>query len=895
MQTWHVKTIEQTFEELKSSNEGLAQTQADSLIETYGLNELEDKGSKKPIKILFEQVTAVMVLILIAASLLSLALGKLLEASAIGIIVVLFVLLGFYQEYKAEKAIAALKKMSVPFVQVMRNNRRQEINAHHLVPGDVVFLEAGSIVPADMRIIESANLKIEEASLTGESEAVEKTSDTLDDPELTIGDRRNIAYSSTQVTFGRGTGVVINTGMNSEIGRIATLLQSFAPGVTPLQQKLDSVGKQLALLGVFVAMIVVGLGAISGETFGDLVLTAISVAVAVIPEGLPAVVTFTLAIGSQRMLKRNALIRKLPAVETLGSVTYICSDKTGTLTQNKMTATIIDTFDEHLDIQSDETKLSNNAKLSLLIGALCNDGTLHISETSEVSVLGDPTETSLLVAANKFGMDIDRLNSQFVRVLENPFDASRKRMSTVHEIKSDNELSHLVGLNKSARVSFVKGAKDGILDHTKSVLCNGEIKELTSEFKTRIEAANESMASEGMRVLGLAYREIDENSDETHAEEDLIFVGLVGIIDPPRKEVKHSVELCKTAGIVPVMITGDHPLTALAIAHELGITEENNYMVGADIEHLSDEELEEKVLDISVFARVSPEHKLRIVQALQKHKNIVAMTGDGVNDAPALKKADIGVAMGITGTDVSKEASDMVLRDDNFSTIVAAVEEGRVIYDNLKRFVKFAVAGNIGKILVMVLWPIPFLISGDSAGTAIALLPLQLLWLNLMTDGLLGLSMGIEPAEEGVMKRNPHNPTDSIWANGLGKSALWIGFYIGVVSLAVGFIYYYLDLEQWQTMMFMSLAFLQVFQAIGSRSETQTLLSKGLFTNPTMTWIVSLVVALQLVAIYTPLSDFLKLDSLSVTDVLISFGVGFSLIVLLEIEKIIRGKKQVNN
>jgi Ca2+-transporting ATPase len=892
---WHRKTVDDTFYMLHSSHAGLEESEVLKLSETFGKNELKDLGSKKPIKILIEQLTAVMVLILIGAAFLSLLLGKYLEAGAIGLIVILFALLGFFQEFKAEKAIAALKKMSMPFVLVMREGKKLEVSAHDLVPGDLVFLEAGSVVPADLRIVECMNLRIEEASLTGESEAVEKNTDQIDQDDMPLGDRKNMAYSGTQVVYGRGTGIVTATGMDTELGKIATLIQEFSSAETPLQEKLDSVGKQLAILGVLVAFVVVGLGYLAGEDITELLLTAISVAVAVIPEGLPAVVTFTLAIGAQRMLKRNALIRKLPAVETLGSVTVICSDKTGTLTQNKMTATYIDTFDAHFAIADDpqnDSALNPNERLCLLAASLCNDGHIETTQDGEVKVIGDPTETSLLVAANKFGIDAYRIQKDIPRVGENPFDSSRKRMSTVHTLNGSDKYSasEILSISSDTKVAFIKGATDGLLDRTVKVFNDGELIDFDNALRKRIETANKAMAQQGLRVLGIGYKILGDSTEYEKAEDEIIFVGLIGIIDPPRKEVKDAVALCLKAGIRPIMITGDHPLTALAIAKELGVTKSDKFAIGTDIEHASSEELAEIVNKVSVFARVSPEHKLRIVQALQDHGNIVAMTGDGVNDAPALKKADIGVAMGITGTDVSKEAADMVLRDDNFATIVSAVKEGRVIYDNLRRFVKFAVAGNIGKILVMVIWPIPILLSGsDSAATA--LLPLQLLWLNLMTDGLLGLSMGIEPEESGVMSRKPHKPGESIWANGLGKSAVWVGIYIGVVSLAVGYIYFAMDIDHWQTMMFTTLALLQVFQAMGSRSSTESFFKKSFTSNKTMLWIVSLVIALQMIALYTPLSEFLDLDSLNLRDLSVAFGLSFSLILALEVEKMINRRK----
>lgn len=881
--SWHETTVEEILDQLDTSREGLTTAEAQHRLATVGANELEDKGSKKPITILIEQVTAVMVLILIGAAALSLILGKYLEAGAIGTIIVLFALLGFFQEYRAEKAIAALRKMSVPIVRGMRNGEPAEFAAHDIVPGDIIFLEAGSIVPADMRLIETANLRIEEASLTGESEAVEKDTEKKSDPKLSIGDRTNMVYSGTQVTYGRGTAVVVSTGMSTEIGRIATLLQSVNNSHTPLQQKLDSVGKQLAILGVVVAFIVMAFGALAGENLSEMILTAISVAVAVIPEGLPAVVTFTLAIGSQRMLRRNALIRKLPAVETLGSVTVICSDKTGTLTQNKMTVTSLDVWEHTYDMSTDSSSDDLNVQRCLRIGALCNDGTISTSE--ELITFGDPTETSLLVAAQRNSVDVNQLRNDYPRVNENPFDSIRKRMSTIHKVDLDSDLGKAFSLSTTSHIAFVKGALDGILHNAVSVCTNTGVTALTPDLVQRIESANETMAKKGMRVLALAYRALEDSYDVNDAEEKLVFVGLVGIIDPARPEVANSVALCKQAGIRPIMITGDHPLTALAIAQNLGITSTDQCAIGSELEEMTDEELLEATKNISVYARVSPEHKLRIVQALQDQNHIVAMTGDGVNDAPALKRADIGVAMGITGTDVTKEASDMILRDDNFATIVSAVEEGRVIYDNLRRFVKFAVAGNIGKILIMVCWPLPFIFSGNGITEAVALLPLQLLWLNLMTDGLLGISMGIEPAEKGVMNRMPHKPGESMWANGLGKNAFWIGTYIGCASLAVGYWYFANDKGNWQTMIFMTVALLQVFQAVATRSTTESIFTLGLRTNPAMLGIISSVVVLQLIAVYTPLSRLLNLDTLSGGDFFLATAVGASLLLVTEIEK----------
>jgi Ca2+-transporting ATPase len=883
---WHHHEVSDAFARLSSSNDGLDDAEAQRRLVQYGRNELVEKGAKSPLHLLWEQLTAVMVLILIGAAALSLALGKFLEAGAIGTIVVLFALLGFFQEYRAEKAIAALRRMAVPTVRSVRNGQTTEVPAGEIVPGDIVLLEAGNVVPADLRIVESAGLRIQEAALTGESDPVDKQADALGSAELALGDRRNMAYSGTQVTYGRGRGVVVATGMDTQLGHIATLLQGVGQSQTPLQARLDRVGKQLAIAGVVVAAIVVAMGALSGEPFSELVLTAISVAVAVIPEGLPAVVTFTLAIGAQRMLRRNSLIRKLPAVETLGSVTVICSDKTGTLTQNKMTVTLVDVAGHREALDNwVEQPLPAAVYLTLAGGVLCNDGEARIDESGALTLLGDPTETALLEAAHRLGIDVPALRRDVSRTAENPFDSERKRMSTVHAGFGADSHPAVLPVATGQPVAFVKGAVDRLLDLAVSVWDETGPVPIDDEWRRRILAANDAMAADGKRVLGVAYRVVPDASSAAVAEEGLTFLGLVGIIDPPRPEVRDAVAKCTTAGIRTVMITGDHPLTARAIAKDLGITRDDGVVTGTQLDQMSDSDLLAAVKTTAVFARVSPEHKLRIVEALQSQNAIVAMTGDGVNDAPALKKADIGVAMGITGTDVSKEASDMVLRDDNFATIVAAVEEGRVIYDNLRRFVKFAVAGNIGKIAVMLIWPIPFLLSGSDSDNAVALLPLQLLWLNLMTDGLLGLSLGVEPAEKGVMNRPPHAPGGSVWAGGLGVQAAWIGVLIGAAALAVGFAYEAAGSARWQTMMFATLAFLQVFQAIGTRSTTESLRSIGLRTNTLMLGIVALVMGLQLVAIYTPLNEFLDLVSLPLADLALSIGIGAVLLVILEVEK----------
>ena len=893
---WHRMSAAAAVEALHSSSAGLPTEEAARRLAVGGTNELIDNGSTHPLRIVWQQLSAVMVLILVGASLLSLALGKYLEAGAIAAIVVLFTLLGFFQEYRAERAIAALRQMSVPVVKARRAGRRVEVPAAQLVPGDIVLLDAGTVVPADLRLIEVAMLRIEEATLTGESEPVDKHTDPIDRPEIALGDRRCLAFSGTQVSAGRGVGLVVATGMDTELGRIATLLQNVQSEATPLQVRLDRVGKQLALVGVAVAALVVAIGALGGEPASDLALTAISVAVAVIPEGLPAVVTFTLAIGAQRMLRRNALIRKLPAVETLGSVTVICSDKTGTLTQNRMTVTALHVEGERTRVEPDVTvdldRWTSSQRLLLAAITLCNDSEAERDAEGTWSFSGDPTETALIQLAVNAGVDPRSLRALVPRIGENPFDSGRKRMSTVHG-PIDPTLatgSLFDAIDRSRRFALSKGAIDGLVAGADRIRTPRGVVPLSDDLRSSLLAANDEMAAAGLRVLGVAYRVFPESEAVeatlvAQAEASLTILGLVGIIDPPRGEVREAVAVCRSAGIRPVMITGDHPLTAMAIAEQLGIAGDEPVLTGLDLDRLSDTEFDVATSEVSVFARVSPEHKLRIVGSLQRQHQVVAMTGDGVNDAPALKQADIGVAMGITGTDVTKEAADMVLRDDNFATIVAAVEEGRVIYDNLRRFVSFAVAGNLGKIIVMLGWPIPYLLVGNEFDAAVALLPLQLLWLNLMTDGLLGLSMGVEPAERRVMERSPHRPGASIWADGLGRQTLWIGAAIGVASLGVGFLYRETGQIEWQTMIFTTLAFLQVFQAIGTRSRTESLRTIGFTTNRLMLAVASLVIGLQLAALYTPLNDFLDLDPLAAIDLAVCLILGLALLAGIEAHK----------
>jgi Ca2+-transporting ATPase len=703
-----------------------------------------------------------------------------------------------------------------------------------------------------------------------------------------------MSYMGTIVTQGRGLALVIATGMNTELGKIADLIQQVQQEQTPLQRRLDALGKNLALIGVAIAALIFVMGILRGDELRHMLLTAVSVAVAIVPEGLPAVVTITLALGAQRMLKREALIRKLPAVETLGSVTVICSDKTGTLTENRMTVVVLDVAEHALDLTENMERdgtlratrglgapVQSSLSLAAIGGVLCNDAKLIDTGDDRFHTLGDPTEGALVVAGAKMGYWKGTLDSSFPRAAELPFDSERKRMTTVHHLgQYDPTVLSGLEIGDKRYISFTKGSIDGLLDVASHVWVEGKSFALDAEWRSRIEAANDRLAKKGMRVLGVAFRLMNSIPEvmQTDLEQNLTIVGLFGMIDPPRNEVKDAVATCRAAGIRPVMITGDHPLTAIEIARQLGISDNGRALTGIEIESLSFDELKNVVDEVSVFARVAPEHKLKIVQALQEKGHIVSMTGDGVNDAPALRKADIGVAMGITGTDVSKEASDLVLLNDNFATIVAAVQEGRTIYDNIRKFVRFSVAGNIGKVLVMLI--APFL------GKPLPLLPLQLLWLNLLTDGLLGLGMGVENPEPDTMKRKPYSPTEGVFSRGAGFQTIWVGVLIGALALGLGSWYFFTGRPEWQTMIFTSLAFMQVFQALASRSAKESLFKQRLMSNPLLAGMALVVIVLQMAVLYIPaLNSFFEVVPLSGCDLSIAAGAGVIVFVLMELEK----------
>jgi Ca2+-transporting ATPase len=917
MTDWYRLSKEEAAQQLGISPEnGLDESEVSSRLEKYGPNELVERGGKSPWLILWEQLTGTMVVILIVAAVISYFLGDAIDTIAILAIVILNALLGFRQEYKAEQAMAALKKLAVPTVRVRRSGHVREISARDLVPGDVVLLEAGNLIPADCRLLMTANLRIQEAALTGESEAVDKDEDFRSSADVPLGDRINMAFMGTVISYGRGEAVVTETGMSTELGGIAEMLQTTTQESTPLQRRLDQLGRGLAVASIGLVAIVFVLGLLRGEELRLMFLTAISMTVAAVPEGLPAVVTIALALGAQQMLKRRALIRKLPAVETLGSVTIICSDKTGTLTENRMTVTILDVAGSRIDMEDSPATLlvedkgapcadsipdpeqlaalSQHPSLGLISvsGTLCNDAILECNEESggRFEIVGDPTEGALVLAAVRLGFKKELLEEFYPRVAEVPFDSDRKRMTTIHRVPPDpNQVppEYRSALNwgswpgDAPYVAFTKGAVDGMLDICASVWDNDHVEPIDPGWIERIEAANQSLAENGMRVLAVATRCLDSLPEKVEAgqvEHDLIMVGLVAMIDPAREEVKDAVATCRTAGIRPIMITGDHPLTASYIARELGISSEAGVVTGAVLEKMSPEQLEQSVFEHSVFARVSPEHKLRIVAALQNRGEIAAMTGDGVNDAPALRKADIGIAMGITGTDVTKEAADMVLMDDNFATIVAAVEVGRTIYDNIRKFIQYTLTSNAGEIWVMLLAPL--------LGMPLPLLPLQILWINLVTDGLPGLALAVEPTEPDTMRRPPYPPNENIFARGMASHILWIGLLMGAVSLGIGYWLWGVANPLWQTMVFTTITLSQMGQALAIRSGRYSLFQIGVFSNKSLLGAVLLTFVLQLAVIYLPfLQNVFETEALPLPYLLLSLLLSSVVFIVIEIKK----------
>jgi len=926
-EAWHSLEVDKSLRVLDSDRQtGLTNEQVKERLEKYGSNELEETAGRSSWDILLDQFKNIMLLMLIGVAFVSgfLDIFKLQQGDlkpgevpfkdtiAILLIVILNGVLGYLQESRAEKALAALKKMSSPKVRIIRNGRTLEVSAKELVPGDIMLLEAGVQVAADGRLIEESNLQIREAALTGEAHAVEKDANLHLDEDTPLGDRINLVFQGTEVVQGRAKVLVTNTGMKTELGRIAEMLQGVESEPTPLQQRMTQLGNVLVTGSLVLVVVVIIVGLLrtgwNFATFIALVEVSLSMAVAVVPEGLPAVITVTLALGTQRMVRRNALIRKLPAVETLGSVTTICSDKTGTLTQNKMVVQQVATVKQKIHVTGEgytpegEFILDNKSvsathypelQTLLLACVECNDAELQCeannapgSNGGNWKILGDPTEGALLTLAGKGNLQKENIDRQMPRVEEIPFSSERKRMSVIVKNESESLIE-----NSGNFILFSKGSPELILQRCTDYLEGWQNAKLTENQRTEILEQNNQMAANGLRVLGFAYKPMDNKPSgdlkENEVEQNLVWLGLVGMLDAPRPEVREAVARCKQAGIRPVMITGDHQLTAKAIAYDLGIAQEGDrVLTGQELQRMSQEELEREVDHVSIYARVAPEHKLRIVQALQNRGKFVAMTGDGVNDAPALKQADIGIAMGITGTDVSKEASDMVLLDDNFATIVAATEEGRVVYTNIRRFIKYILGSNIGEVLTIAAAPILLPTGG------VPLSPLQILWMNLVTDGVPALALAVEPAEPNVMKRPPFNPRESIFSRGLGWYMVRIGIVFAILTIILmEWAYTHSqasgDPNRWKTMVFTTLCLAQMGHAIAIRSNTQLTIELNPMTNPYVWGAVIFTTILQLMLIYVPpLRAFFGTQVLDFGELMICLGFSMLMFVWIELEKL---------
>ncbi|MDD4834146.1 MAG: cation-translocating P-type ATPase [Lutispora sp.] len=856
---WFSKSKEEVLKELDvNSDVGLTTEEAKARLDKYGENKLKGKPKKSLVSLFFTQLKDMLIYVLLGAAVITIAIGEYVDAIIILLVVILNAVIGVVQEYKAEKAIEALQKMTTPKSLVRRNGEIKEINSEEVVPGDIIVIDAGRYIPADIRLIESVNLQIEESALTGESVATNKdANDLYEDPKTPIGDKSNMAFMSTLATYGRGEGVVVGTAMETEIGKIAKILDEDNDEMTPLQRRLDELGRILGFLAIGICAVIFVIALIQKRDLFEMFLTAISLAVAAIPEGLAAIVAIVLALGVTRMSKINAIVKKLPAVETLGSVNIICSDKTGTLTQNKMTVVKHYTLNNLKDVPAAQTHFEVSEDETQLIKSfvLCSDATYENGQST-----GDPTEIALVVLGDKCSIIRRDLNTNHKRVAEKPFDSDRKLMSTLNEEGSGYRVN-------------TKGAIDNILKISTNALVDGKIIPLTEEMKTNYLNIAEEMSDDALRVLGAAFKDTDRIIEPEEMEKDLTVIGFVGMIDPPRLEVKDSIREAKLAGITSIMITGDHKNTAVAIAKELGIADSiEQSLTGAEIDELSDEEFTNTINNYRVFARVSPEHKVKIVKAYKAQGNTVSMTGDGVNDAPSLKYADIGVAMGITGTDVSKGASDMILTDDNFTTIVHAIEEGRNIYNNIKKSVIFLLSCNLGEVItvfasILFFWPVP-------------LLPTQILWINLITDSLPAIALGVDPGDKDVMKKKPRNPKESFFAEGAGVRAIIGGTLIGILTLAA----FYFGLSEHgyslgsknipeevltysRTMSFVVLAASQLFYSLTMRNSTKSIFQVGLFSNMFLIGAILIGFILQFGVISVPfLANAFNVHNLSIRD-----------------------------
>ncbi|GMV35064.1 cation-translocating P-type ATPase [Chloroflexi bacterium CFX5] len=878
---WHTKNTDQALAQLNSSETGLSAKEAEARLAKFGLNEIQAARRISPWEILFEQFKNALILILLGATAISFFLGHGTESIVIAVIVLFAVGLGFVQEYRAERAIEALRQMAAPTATVLRDGIEVKTPAREVVPGDVAILHTGDRIPADGRIIESINLQIEEAALTGESVPVEKHTDALPTQDMPVGDRKNMVYAGTAATYGRGRALIVATGMQTEFGKIAQLLQTVESSKTPLQQNLDKVGSVLARAAFVVVAIIVALGLLRGQPFIEMLIFGIALAVAVVPEALPAVVTISLAIGVQKMVKRHALIRRLPAVETLGSTSVICSDKTGTLTKDEMTVRKLFAAGQVFDVSGSgyapvggfsinggtKTEPSDELKQMLAAAALASDATIMKDETgneeNDWDIKGDPTEGALVVAAAKAGLKKEALDETYPRIQEIPFTSESKRMTTLHK-------------NGRGTVAHTKGAPEIILDNCDSLLTSGGVKKLDDSTRKQVMETAREFANQALRVLGVASK---PDAALESAQVGMTFLGLAGMIDPPRPEAKEAIAICESAGIRPVMITGDHPLTAQAVARELGLLKNGRVVTGAELDDISDEDFKREVETIDVYARVSPAHKLRVVTALQANQHIVAMTGDGVNDAPALKKADIGIAMGITGTDVTKEAAAMTLTDDNFASIVAAVEEGRGVFGNIKKYLMYLLSSNIGEIGLM-------------AGSALLGLPLpltavQILYVNLATDGLPALALSVDPAEKDLMKRKPRNQKTGIFtrpvvalmlAGGIWSTIINLGLFIWAINSGR-------SIEEAMTMTFVSLVLVQFFKAYNFRSDRHSIFNRPFenkWLNTAILWeAVLLLLIVYIPALHEPFNTF----SLPLVDWLIIGALSLTISPVLEFVK----------
>lgn len=894
---WYNQSPDEVLKNLSTTKErGLSEVEAKKRLEEYGENALAEEKKKSFGEKLKEQFFDPMIIILIAAALVSIFVGEGLDAGIIIAIVIVNAFLSIYQEGKAEEAIAALQEMSSPKAKVIRDGDHEEVDSNKLVPGDIIVLETGDIVPADLRLIESSNLKIDESSLTGESVAVEKHFDQVYDGKMEIGDRENLAYSSTIVTYGRGMGVVIETGHKTEIGKIATSIATVGDEQTPLQRKLAKLSKTLGILVIVICAVVMGVGLLYKHDPLDMFMTAISLAVAAVPEGLPAIVTIVLSIGMGKMAEKNAIVKKLLAVETLGTTTVICSDKTGTLTQNEMTVVKVFTDGHFYDVsgtgyspEGDVRKKDEivtidddeNLKILSSIAALTNDAKLKV-KGGDASITGDPTEGALLTFAEKAGNGLENLYKNFDRLEEIPFDSDRKMMTTFHD-------KIFEGI-----ASFTKGAPDVVLERCEKVLIDGKEIELDEKLRKEILEKNSEFARSALRCLGYAYRKHSDMPSEITSEsieKDMVFVGLTGMIDPSRPEAKEAIKECKSAGIRPIMITGDYLETGLAIAKDLGIAERDDQAImGRELNEMSEAELREIVKEKSVYTRVSPENKVQIVTALKQNGHITAMTGDGVNDAPAIKKADIGIAMGITGTDVAKNTAEVILTDDNFATIVNAVEEGRIIYSNIKKFVAYLLSCNLGEVLIVLI--------SILMNLPVPLIPIQLLWLNLVTDSFPALALGVERGEADIMNEPPRDPDEPIL-----DTEIKITVAIQSIAITVATLLAYLVGLKWygqaeglhhaRTMAFSTLIICELLRAYSSRSIDKTVFEIGVFTNKKLVFATLFSFMLMLVVIYVPvLNDAFGLMDLGPREIAVVLGSALIPLVAGEIQKKVRFKKK---